>query len=135
MKKMYTLFSTISLLILSVWLVACGEQAHTMNMNMNPTALTLSFIPAKSVPMPGMPFILQASVKAGSQPVTNANVEFEVWKKESTHHDMLSAKMSAPGIYTASATYNDAGDYEYIVHCTTPQVHQMIAGIFTVGKR
>lgn len=96
--------------------------------------LTLSFQANPAQPDPGQSVELQATVIDGNQPVTDARVELEVWKKGNKKHDMLPAKHSEKGIYKATATYQEEGEYLVIVHVTTPMVHQMIDSKFQVGQ-
>jgi hypothetical protein len=122
-------------------MTACEQ--HASNQHQHPPAththapispsLTLTLIPDPALPTLDKAMSLHASVQAGEQPMLDAKVEFEIWKKGDSKHEMLAATMTKKGIYTAPYTPKQTGEYLIILHVTTPQVHQMIDGSVTVG--
>jgi hypothetical protein len=122
-------------------ITACGQRASDQHAHppTTPThapisqSLTLKLTPDPPHPISGKAMKLQASVQAGEQPVTDAKVEFEVWKKGNSKHEMRTATMTEKGVYTASYTPMENGEYLIILHVITPQVHQMMDGSVIVG--
>jgi hypothetical protein len=129
--------------VLLLSLTACEQHANNQQQHQHPPAththapispsLTLTLTPDPALPTLDKAMSLHASVQAGEQPVLDAKVEFEIWKKGDSKHEMLAATMTKKGIYTAPYTPKQTGEYLIILHVTTPQVHQMIDGSVTVG--
>lgn len=141
MKRLIYSISFFSLAILTLMLTACQQGGHEQHQQHKepanpaiPQQISVSFQANPAQPAPGEPVTLNATVRAGEQPVDDAKVELEVWKKGEKDHHMLETQSKGQGVYSASATYQAEGEYLVIVHVTTPQVHQMIEGKFQVGE-
>ncbi|TCS94243.1 FixH family protein [Hazenella coriacea] len=140
MKRISFSFKLFLGLFTLIFMTACNQgntdHDHHQNTPQIPGSqnLTLGFQTVPAQPMPGQPIELQATVKEDNKPFTSARVELEVWKKGNKKHDMLPAKHSEQGIYKATTTYQEEGEYLVIVHVTTPMVHQMIDSKFQVGQ-
>jgi hypothetical protein len=138
--------SLTAIVVLLFGSTACGQRAsdqqphpHPPTAPTTPThapispSLTLKLTQDPPHPTPDKVMSLQASVQAGEQPVTDAKVEFEIWKKGESKHEILVATMTEKGIYTKAYTPKQTGEYLIILHVTTPQVHQMSEGSVIVG--
>lgn len=146
MKKTISigLFSII-FLTASIFLTACNQTNESQQANQNhenhqhhehtqppinqQLNITFSIDPTEA--KVNQPVTLISTIKADDTPVTDAKVEFEVWKEEEDTQ-MLSASMKEAGNYQIEHTFSEAGTYHVVVHVTTPHVHQMISETFTV---
>jgi hypothetical protein len=135
------LLSTLVILYMVIG-TSCKQERETNQHKSNdnnievPQQMTLSFQVHPNKPISNKPFTLQTIVKTGTQTVSNAKVELEVWKKGSQKkHDMIATKEIKDGIYTTTVTYKDIGQYLVVVHVTAPKGHQMIYSQFQVEAK
>jgi hypothetical protein len=122
------------LAILLILISGCAPKPTAPIQPNIPTQLTLSFETNPAKPVPNQPVTLMTKVTSNNKAVDNADVEFEIWKKEEKNHQMIKAKRTGDGLYTISTKYPVSGIYNVIIHATTPQVHQMISKTFTIGQ-
>ncbi|SDY94202.1 FixH family protein [Thermoactinomyces sp. DSM 45892] len=137
-KKMKLLISSICVVAIVSLVSGCGGTKPTENQNKQTQAtgeLSVSFRANPDKSNTGDPVTFQANVKQGENGVTNAKVEFEVWKGTSTDHKQYPAKHISNGDYTASDSFKDAGTYHVIVHVYTDKDHKMAEGTFQVGEQ
>lgn len=75
---------------------------------------------------PGKEIILETKVRAGSQPVSEADeVLFEVRKSGQDKREMLDAKSTGSGTYQVMHTFSKSGTYYITVHVTANNQHVM----------
>ncbi|MBD1372406.1 FixH family protein [Hazenella sp. IB182357] len=96
--------------------------------------LTIQFATSEESIKKNEAVTLTADIKKADVAVTDAKVEFEVWKKEQKEHTKTEATQQKDGVYEAEVKYEEEGQYEVIVHVTTPTTHQMISKQFQVEK-
>lgn len=66
------------------------------------------------------------------QPVTGAEVEFEVWKEGAEKHEYIPAEEGAQGEYTATHTFAEAGEYHINLHFVKEDLHDHLEKVITV---
>ncbi len=141
MKRHYIFICSVLILLLTV---ACSptepvaEQNHSTathdhNHASAPTQLDITFQSSPDQPGKNQPVELKSVITAENKPVTNAEVEFEVWK-QGEEHEMVKASHQANGIYAATKSFPQEGQFHVIVHVTAPGVHQMISGSVDISK-
>lgn len=128
MKKIIFLFA-----IFICLLCGCTSKSTNTASTPAPTQLNLSFETNPTKPSLNQPVTLLVKVTGNNKPVNNADVKFEVWTGKQAHH-MLKTNRTGDGVYTITNTFPTAGMYNVVVHAFTPQVHQMIMDMFTIGS-
>lgn len=142
MKRHYILFHLALILLLAV---ACSPtepaaqqnhppaETHNHNHSSAPTQLDITFQSSPDHPGKNQPVELKSVITAEKKPVTNAQVEYEVWK-QGEKHEMIKARLQENGIYTAAKKFPQDGEFHVIVHVTAPGIHQMISGSVVIGQ-
>lgn len=76
---------------------------------------------------------LSTNIEEAEQPFTEATVRFEIWKDGEEKHEYVEAtEFSTKGEYTASYTFEEAGNYTVKVHVEKEEVHAHIETSFEV---
>ncbi|MCX7569662.1 FixH family protein [Tumebacillus sp. DT12] len=105
----------------------CGAQPKDEHMNhkaVQPQKLTITLQTEPEAPRVGEKTELIASVKAGEEPVTDADVELEIWQGDGPH-ETVQATAAGDGSYKAATQFAKGGRYEVQIHTTTSELHQM----------
>ncbi|MFD3447878.1 FixH family protein [Microbacteriaceae bacterium 4G12] len=66
---------------------------------------------------------VKAHVMQKNEPVTGAEVQFEIWKDGSDKHEYVPAKEGKNGEYTATPTFKEAGSYTMKLHVKKGELH------------
>ncbi|MGA8943384.1 MAG: FixH family protein [Thermoactinomyces sp.] len=142
MKRHYIFLYSILILLL---VAACSPveptagqkhpiaESHEHHHTSAPNQLDITFQSIPDRPVKNQPVELRSVVRSAEKPVTNAQVEYEVWK-QGEKHELVKAGQQTGGIYTAKMNFPQDGQYHVIVHVTAPGVHQMISGSVTVSR-
>jgi hypothetical protein len=75
---------------------------------------------------------LVGHIQQEEQPVSEAEVEFEVWKEGADKHDFIPADEGVLGEYTAKYTFAEAGDYHLKLHFVKDDLHDHNETVITV---
>ncbi|TCP66240.1 FixH family protein [Baia soyae] len=136
-KKMKLLISSVCIVATVSLVSGCGgpKPAEQQKQTQPTGELTVSFRANPDKSNTGDPVTFQSNVKQGETGVTNAKVEFEVWKGTSTDHKQYPAKHISNGDYTASDSFKEDGTYNVVVHVYTDKDHKMAEGTFQVGEQ
>ncbi|SHF08977.1 GBS Bsp-like repeat-containing protein [Seinonella peptonophila] len=125
--------------LIAVALTGCSKSTnqhdheHTSHqMQTASTPLTIVF-QKPTAPHVNQKITLNAQVKRKQEPIKDAQVEFEVWSNDKNKQKVKATQPSS-GHYESSIQVKEEGDYNIIVHVTTPKEHQMISDHFTVGQ-
>ena len=76
---------------------------------------------------------LTARITLESQPVNDADVEFEIWKEGADAHETVKPTVEAAGRYTTRKTFDQPGLYHVMIHTTARGLHQMPTHDLTVN--
>ncbi|MCM3597955.1 FixH family protein [Metabacillus idriensis] len=117
MKKLVILFIT-SVFILS----ACNTSSSNNETELKVIEVDLS---GSSYKPSGEESIIQALVTQGEEKVTDAKVNFEIWKDGDKDHEMVEGDNIGKGIYTMNKTFDRKGSYNVIVHTYAKDMHIM----------
>lgn len=98
--------------------------------------LDVAFKVTPEKPTPNMIPTLQATVKQNNSTISDATVEFEIWKEGTeTKHQTLKAEHMKDGLYAVESTVKEPGEYKVTVHVTTPNgMEENTEGTFTIKK-
>jgi hypothetical protein len=66
---------------------------------------------------------LVGHIEQEGKPVSEAEVEFEVWKEGAEKHDYIPADEGVQGEYTAKYTFGEAGEYHLKLHFVKDELH------------
>ncbi len=67
---------------------------------------------------------LTATILQEGQPLTEANVSFEIWQDDQEESEYIDASESSSGEYQASKSFSKSGSYNIKVHVTKDQIHE-----------
>jgi hypothetical protein len=78
--------------------------------------------------------ILTAEIKEGDHPLTDANIQFEIWKENTGENDKqwINAKETTDGVYEIQTKFGDAGSYLITVHVKKGELHDHFEKLITV---
>lgn len=67
--------------------------------------------------VPGRAILIDAHLTSGIDPVKDASeVKFEIWKKDSSKHDMITAISDQDGTYRIKTMFSEGGVYYVMAH-------------------
>lgn len=66
----------------------------------------------------------EATVELNGKPLTNADVNFEVWKEGSEESHFTKAEEDGNGTYLNKVSFEEAGTYKVQVHVEKDEVHE-----------
>lgn len=73
--------------------------------------------PVQDVLVSGRAILIDAHITKGSDPIVDtARVEFEIWKKDSAEHDMITAIPDQDGNYRIKTLFSEGGEYFVKAH-------------------
>ncbi|WP_180954131.1 FixH family protein [Bacillus sp. M6-12] len=67
--------------------------------------------------------VLTASIQNGGQPLTGADVRFEIWQEEHEPHEFLPAQEGENGKYSLNKTFTAQGVYTIKIHLEKGEIH------------
>lgn len=117
MKKLVILFIT-SVFILS----ACNTSSSNNETELKVIEVDLN---GSSYKPSGEESIIKALVTQGEEKVTDAKVNFEIWKEGDKDHEMIEGDNIGKGLYTMNKTFDRKGSYNVIVHTYAKDMHIM----------
>ncbi|WP_036822262.1 FixH family protein [Pontibacillus yanchengensis] len=75
---------------------------------------------------------LVGHLQKDNKPLTEADVQFEVWKKGEEKHEYVDAKEGKKGEYSVAYTFKEKGDYHVNLHYKKDDMHSHKETIVTV---
>lgn len=67
---------------------------------------------------------LSVWIEEAGQPLTQAEIRFEIWKEGEEKHDFIDASEAGDGVYKAERTFAESGTYQMNVHVTKDSLHE-----------
>ncbi|MFC5407412.1 FixH family protein [Cohnella soli] len=122
-------------LSVAVWLTTGCAQGDSANKNevQEIIQVQISSIPEK--PLPGQPVRIEARITQAGEPVDDAKkVEFEIWQRGQKNHDTVKGEHRTDGVYDMEQTFEAAGIYYVIAHCSGRNMHNMPRKQLIVGN-
>lgn len=80
------------------------------------------------------PTDLKVIITNEDQPLTGANVRFEIWKQDESKHEFIPAEEGNAGEYSFSHVFPKAGIYSIIIHVEKGSLHEHIEKTVEVTK-
>lgn len=124
---------SIGLLTLMLGLIACS---NSENNNMNDDELVMIDVDFQVPETADVDETveLKSTVTYKDEPVTDADVEFEIWLKDDEENsEKIEPTNNEDGTYTLEYTFDEAGVYEMYAHTTAKNMHNMPKKEIKVG--
>lgn len=131
---MRKIFISFSMFFIIAVLAACGENAmDNENNNEELEMIGVDFQVPENADV-GDTVELKSEVTYKDEPVTDAEVEFEIWLSgEEDNSEMIEPDNNEDGSYTLEYTFDQAGVYEMYAHTTAENMHNMPKKSITIG--
>lgn len=128
MKKLFLLL--VSLLAVG-FMTACSQQ-EDKDAEPQFIDVKLSVTPEKGEL--NEPVTMEAKVTYGDEDVTDAEVQFEIWRAHDEEHEKIEIEHAENGIYRFEKSFEQEGTYYVISHVTAKEMHNMPKKEFVIGE-